>query len=64
MFDVIDISAGNPDSSLSFLQPGSSHDILCPQVKINRVIIYSLDELLSQFGASLVVPCPVLTVTS
>ena len=28
--------------------------------KISRVIVYSLDALLSQFGTQSVVPCPVL----
>ena len=62
--EVIDISAGNLNSSLCFIQPSVSHDVLCIKVKINRMTICSLDGLLSQFGASLVVLCSVLTVIS
>ena len=29
IYEVIDISPGNLDSSLCFLQPGISHDVLC-----------------------------------
>ena len=32
--EVIDISPGNLDSSLCFLQPSISHDVLCIEVKI------------------------------
>ena len=31
--EVTDISPGNLDSSLCFLQPSVSHDVLCIQVK-------------------------------
>ena len=31
--EVIDISPGNLDSSLCFLQPSVSHDVLCIEVK-------------------------------
>ena len=31
--EVIDISLGNLDSSLCFIQPGVSHDVLCIEVK-------------------------------
>ena len=31
--EVIDISYGNLDSSLCFIQPGISHDVLCKEVK-------------------------------
>ena len=33
IYGVIDISPGNLDSSLCFIQPGFSHDVLCIQVK-------------------------------
>ena len=39
------------ESSLSFIQPCISHDILCKE--ISMVTIYSLDVLLSQFWTSL-----------
>jgi len=55
--DVIDISPGNLDSSLCFIQLGILHDVIC------RVTIYSLVILLSQFGTS-PVPCLILTVPS
>ena len=48
--EVIDISPGNLESSLCFIQPSVSHDVLCIEVKISRVTIYSLDVLLSLFG--------------
>ena len=32
-FEVIDISPGNLDSSLYFIQPSISHDVLCIEVK-------------------------------
>ena len=51
--EIIDIFAGNLDSSLCFLQPSISHDVLCILVKISRVTIYGLDVLLSWFGTSL-----------
>ena len=31
--EVIDISPGNLDSSLCFIQPSVSHDVLCVEVK-------------------------------
>ena len=31
--EEIDISPGNPDSSLCFFQPSISHDVLCIEVK-------------------------------
>ena len=31
--EVIDFSSGNLDSSLCFLQPSVSHDVLCIEVK-------------------------------
>ena len=31
--EVIDISLSNLDSSLCFIQPGVSHDVLCIEVK-------------------------------
>ena len=31
--EVIDISHGNPDCSLCFIQPSVSHDVLCIEVK-------------------------------
>ena len=31
--EVIDISLGNLDSSLCFIQPGNLHDVLCIKVK-------------------------------
>ena len=31
--EVMDVSPGNLDSSLCFIQPGISHDILCIEVK-------------------------------
>ena len=31
--EVIDISSGNLDSSLGFIQPTISHDVLCIKVK-------------------------------
>ena len=31
--EVIDISLGNLDSSLCFIQPSVSHDVLCIEVK-------------------------------
>ena len=33
IFEVVDISLGNLDSSLCFIQPGILHDILCIEVK-------------------------------
>ena len=39
IFEVIDISLGNLDSSLCFIQPGISHDVLC---EISRVTIWAL----------------------
>ena len=33
MSEVIDISPGNLDSSLYFIQPNVSHDVLCIEVK-------------------------------
>ena len=33
VFEVIDISPGNLDSSLCFFQPSVSHDVLCIEVK-------------------------------
>ena len=33
VFEIIDISPSNLDSSLCFIQPGISHDVLCIQVK-------------------------------
>ena len=33
--EVIDISPGNPDSSLCFLQPSVSHDVLCPTLLLS-----------------------------
>ena len=44
--EVIDISPGNLDSSLCFIQVGISHDVLCISY-ISRVTVYSLDVLLS-----------------
>ena len=45
-YHTIDISPGILDSSLCFIQPGISHDVLCISY-ISRVTIYSLDILLS-----------------
>ena len=55
-----DISPGNLDSSLWFIQPGVSHYVLSIEVKMSRVTICSLDILLSQFWTSPVVPCKFL----
>ena len=47
--EVIDISAGNLDSSLCFLQPSISHDVLCILVKKEgwqyTVLVYSFSYL-------------------
>ena len=51
--EVIDISPSNLDSSLCFIQPIISYDVLCILSYISRVTIYSLDELLFLFGTSL-----------
>ena len=50
--EVIDISPGNLDSSLCFIQPSISHVVLYMLNWISRVAIYSL----SQFWASLLFP--------
>ena len=34
MFEVIDISPGNLDSRLSFIQPGISNDVLCVDIQM------------------------------
>ena len=47
------LAISNLDSSLFFLQPRVSHDVLRIQVKISRVTIYSHDVLLFLFGTSL-----------
>ena len=49
--EVIDISPGNLESSLCFIQPSVSLDTLC--IQISRVTVYSLDLLLYVFGTSL-----------
>ena len=46
MSDVTDISPGNLDSSLCFMQASIFHDVLCI-CYISRVTIYNLDVLLS-----------------
>ena len=37
--EVIDISPGNLDSSLCFFQPSVSHDVLCIEVKYERIAV-------------------------
>ena len=37
MSEVVDISPGDPDSSLCFIQPSISHDLLCIRSELNRV---------------------------
>ena len=44
--------SGNLDSTLCFIQPSISHNVLCMSY-ISRVTVYSLDVLLSLFGTSL-----------
>ena len=56
--EVIDISPGNLDSNLFFIQPGISHDALCIQIKLQpRCTPFPVWN-------QLVVPYPVLTVAS
>ena len=50
--EVIVVSPSNLDSSLFFIQPRISHDVLCIEVK-QAVTVYSLEVLLILFGTSL-----------
>ena len=62
MSEVIDISPGNLDSSLSFNQPGISCDVLYIKVKQDDNIQpwCTPSPILNQS----IVPCPVLTIAS
>ena len=61
--EVIDISPGNLDFSLCFIQPGISHDVLC--IKLNKPGD-NIQPWCIPFPIwnQSVVPCPVLTVLS
>ena len=61
--EVIDISPSNRDSSLCFLQPSVSHDILC--IKLNKQCD-NIQPWCTPFPIwdESVVPCPVLAVAS
>ena len=61
--EVIDISSGNLDSSLCFVQPSVSHDVLCIEVKKHGDNIQPCCTPFPIWNQS-VVPCPVLTVAS
>ena len=70
--EVTDISPSNLDSSLCFIQPGISQDVLCIEVKLTgwqyTGLTYSFSYLepicsMSSSNQS-VVPCPILTVAS
>ena len=62
--EVADISPSSLDSSLCFIRPSVSHNVLCIEVKISRVTRYSLDVLLFLFGTSLFFHVQFLTVAS
>ena len=67
--EVIDISPGNLDSSLWFIQPGISHDVLC--IDLNKYsdniqpchTPFSIEPVENSMNKS-VVSCPVLTIAS
>ena len=60
---VIDISPGNLDSSLCFIQPSVSHDALCIKLNKQGDNIQPWHTPFPIWNQS-VVPCPVLTVAS
>ena len=58
------LSPCNLDSILCFNPVWHGFFMIYSACKINRMTIYSLDGLLSQFGTSSIVPCLVLTAAS
>ena len=61
--EVIDISPGNLDSSLCFIQPGILQDVLCNKLSKQGDNIQSWHTPFLTWNQS-IVPCPVLTVAS
>ena len=63
IFEVIDISPGNLDSSLCFLHPRISHNVLCYKLNKQGDNIQPWRTLFPIWNQSFV-PCPILTVAS
>ena len=63
MSEVIDISPGSPDSSLCFIQPGISHDVICKKLHKQGDNIQPWSFLFLILNQS-IVSCPVPTVAS
>ena len=61
--EVIDISQGNLDSRLCFIQPGILQDVLCNKLSKQGDNIQSWHTPFLTWNQS-IVPCPVLTVAS